>query len=296
MAPPGRGRAIRGAAVAAALVTAYGLGAVSSGPGRPSRIETAAHEPPSLLDEASRRISASAAEPVGTDRLRNAAIAGMLKELGDPWARYYPAQDYTDFTGWLNAERRSVKPDPETGDVTVRHEKQVTVVRVAVFTRGVGAQVRAAVRGSRAVILDLRGNPGGLLDEAVETASAFLAAGPVVTYEKRGLAPEVIQVTSPGDVRVPVVVLVDGGTASAAEIVAGCLRDRDRAVIVGSRTFGKGTVQEPVRLSDGSAVELTVGRYRTPGGRNLEGVGIEPDVAVRSADAEQRARDVLDVE
>ncbi|MFI6518763.1 S41 family peptidase [Spirillospora sp. NPDC050679] len=92
-------------------------------------------------------------------------------------------------------------------------------------------------------------------------------------------------------------VLVDAGTASAAEIVAGSLRDRDRAVIVGSRTYGKGSVQEPIRLPDGSAIELTVGRYRTPGGRNLDGVGIDPDVAV-SADrppraAEQRAQAVL---
>ena len=93
------------------------------------------------------------------------------------------------------------------------------------------------------------------------------------------------------------VVLVDAGTASAAEVVAGSLRDRDRAVIIGSRTYGKGSVQESVRLADGSAIELTVGRYRTPGGRNLDGVGIEPDVAV-SADrpptvAEQRGRSVL---
>jgi carboxyl-terminal processing protease len=165
---------------------------------------------------------------------------------------------------------------------------------VAVFTRGVGAQVRSAVQASRAVVLDLRGNPGGLLDEAVDTASAFLDEGPVVTYERRGAPAGVISVTSPGDSRVPVVVLVDKGTASAAEIVAGSLRDRDRAVIVGSTTFGKGTVQEPVRLSDGSAVELTVGRYLTPGGHNLEGVGIEPDIPVDSADAEHRGRAVLD--
>ncbi|GAB3660678.1 hypothetical protein GCM10027589_22490 [Actinocorallia lasiicapitis] len=295
MVPPGRGRVTRWTAVLAALAVAYGLGAFTGTHGRPSRIETAAHQDGSVLDEASRRISAAADKPVAADRLRAAAISGMLKELGDPWARYYPAPDYRDFNAWLNGERKTVDAEPEAGDVTVRREKKMTVVRVAVFTRGVGAQVRAAVRDSHAVILDLRGNPGGLLDEAVDTASAFLTSGPVVTYEKRGRPAEVIQVTSPGDPQVPVVVLVDGGTASAAEIVAGCLRDRDRAVIIGSSTFGKGTVQEPVKLSDGSAVELTVGRYLTPAGRNLEGVGIEPDVAVRSDHAEQRARDVLNV-
>jgi carboxyl-terminal processing protease len=95
----------------------------------------------------------------------------------------------------------------------------------------------------------------------------------------------------------PLVVLVDGGTASAAEVVAGSLRDRDRAVIVGSRTFGKGSVQEPLRLTDGSAIELTIGRYRTPSGRSLDGSGIDPDVAVNAdrppREAERRALTVL---
>ena len=277
----------------AALLSAYGLGMATAGQA-PSRIEPAAHREDGLLEEATDRIATSADQPVSRDELREAAISGMLRSLGDPWARYYPPQEYGDFTGWLNGDRKTVQPEPRSDDVVVQRREKVTVVRVAVFTRGVGAQVRAAVGGSRAVILDLRGNPGGLLDEAVETASAFLADGPVVTYERRGAPAEVISVTSPGDSRVPLVVLVDKGTASAAEIVAGSLRDRDRAVIIGSTTFGKGTVQEPVRLSDGSAVELTVGRYRTPAGRNLEGVGIEPDIAAGPSDAEQRARAVLD--
>jgi carboxyl-terminal processing protease len=191
----------------------------------------------------------------------------------------------------------------ETTDVTVRRRPgQVRFIQVSAFTRGVGRQVRRAVTTDPAghaggLVLDLRGNPGGLLDEAVETASAFLTGGRVVTYEKRGAAPQRFDVTAPGDGRTPLVVLVDAGTASAAEVVAGSLSDRDRAVIVGSRTFGKGSVQEPVRLADGSALELTVGRYRTPAGRNLDGVGIDPDVAI-SADrppltAEQRALAVL---
>ncbi len=191
------------------------------------------------------------------------------------------------------------------GDVTVTElPEHARMIRVGAFTRGTGGQVRAAVTGRSpagrpggGVLLDLRGNPGGLVDEAVETASAFLPGGPVVTYEPRGRPVQRRTVTTPGDARTPLVVLVDAGTASAAEIVAGSLRDRDRAVIVGSRTYGKGSVQEPLRLADGSVIELTVGRYRTPSGRNLDGVGIEPDVEV-SADrpakaAERRARTVL---
>lgn len=191
------------------------------------------------------------------------------------------------------------------GNVTVTAlPEHARLIRVGAFTRGTGREVRAAVTGrspsgrpTGGVLLDLRGNPGGLLDEAVDTASAFLPGGPVVTYEPRGRPVQRRTVTAPGDPDVPLVVLVDAGTASAAEIVAGSLRDRDRAVIVGSRTYGKGSVQEPIELADGSVIELTVGRYRTPGGRNLDGVGIEPDVAV-SADrppdvAERRARTVL---
>jgi carboxyl-terminal processing protease len=198
-------------------------------------------------------------------------------------------------------------------DASVRVERPaegIELIRVVAFTRGVGRDVRDAVTGRAArpgrgvaggtdggILLDLRGNPGGLLTEAVDTASAFLASGPVVTYERRDRAAERMDVTRPGDARTPLVVLVDSGTASAAEIVAGSLRDRDRAVIVGSRTFGKGSVQEPIRLADGSTIELTVGRYRTPAGRSLDGVGIEPDVAVppdRSPqEAERRALTVL---
>ncbi|MEV3923980.1 S41 family peptidase [Actinomadura coerulea] len=210
----------------------------------------------------------------------------------------------------VERERRTrrfhlVRTKVSGGDVTVTElPDRARMIRVGAFTRGTGLQVRAAVTGRSpagrpggGVLLDLRGNPGGLVDEAVETASAFLAGGPVVTYEPRGRPVQRRTVTAPGDARTPLVVLVDAGTASAAEIVAGSLRDRDRAVIVGSRTYGKGSVQEPLRLADGSVVELTVGRYRTPSGRNLDGVGIEPDVEV-SADrppkaAERRARTVL---
>jgi carboxyl-terminal processing protease len=199
-----------------------------------------------------------------------------------------------------------VRDDLASDDVEVARLKgDVEVVRITAFTRGVGASVRKAVAtsttpgqaGSAGVVLDLRGNPGGLLTEAVEVASAFLDGGAVVSYEKRGEPVHHLDAIGSGDTSVPVVVLVDGGTASAAEVVAAALQDRNRAVIVGSRTYGKGSVQEPRSLSDGSAIELTVGRYLTPDGRSLDGVGIEPDVAVASragaATAEQRALEVL---
>jgi carboxyl-terminal processing protease len=189
------------------------------------------------------------------------------------------------------------------GDVVVdRLAHSVLLIRVAAFTRGVGREVRDALTSEPAdhsggVVLDLRGDPGGLVDEAVEVAGAFLDGGTVVSYTQRGSGDHVLTAARGGDTTTALVVLVDGGTASAAEIVAGALQDRDRAVVVGSKTFGKGSVQEPTTLSDGSALELTVGSYATPSGRHIDGVGIDPDVTV-DADAapsvaEARALGVL---
>jgi carboxyl-terminal processing protease len=196
--------------------------------------------------------------------------------------------------------RRARVQDDDVREATLA--PGIDELRIDAFTRGVGAWVRtrtqAAVRDhAQGIVLDLRDDPGGLLDEAVETASAFLAGGPVVSYEQRGSSPAVLDALGGGDTSIPLVVLVDGGTASAAEIVAGALQDRGRAVVMGSRTFGKGSVQEPRQLSDGSAIELTVGHYLTPSGRSLDGTGITPDVELPSgtpaATVQQRALEVL---
>jgi carboxyl-terminal processing protease len=188
-------------------------------------------------------------------------------------------------------------------DVAVeRVRDDVTLVRVGAFTRGVGRQLREVLRTDRptyagGVLLDLRGNPGGLLAEAVEVASAFLDGGPVVSYDRRGQTRRTLEALGRGDTVTPLVVLIDPGTASAAEVVAAALQDRGRAVLVGSRSYGKGTVQEPTRLSDGSTIELTVGRYLTPAGRSLDRLGVAPDVLVPDDAgrdvAERRAVEVL---
>jgi len=191
----------------------------------------------------------------------------------------------------------------EASDVTVEHLADgVMRIDIRTFTRGVGRNIRDAMNNdpdshAGGVILDLRGNPGGLLDEAVEVASAFLDGGPVVSYEQRDAPDRTLNAIGAGDTQTPVVVLVDGGTASAAEVVAAALQDRSRAVIVGSRTYGKGSVQEPSVLPDGSAIEFTIGRYLTPAGRVIDGRGIEPDVLVDPLEApevaEARAIEVL---
>ncbi|KNB49323.1 S41 family peptidase [Streptomyces caatingaensis] len=169
-----------------------------------------------------------------------------------------------------------------------------TRIEVASFTRGTGRAVREAVRAAgpcEGVLLDLRGNAGGLVTEAVTAASAFLDGGLVATYDVRGRQ-RALTARPGGDTRRPLVVLVDGGTMSAGELLAGALRDRGRAVLVGSRTFGKASVQMPRRLSDGSVAEQTVGHWRTPAGRTVEDGGLTPDLVVHG-DPEPRARAVL---
>ncbi|NED36792.1 S41 family peptidase [Streptomyces sp. SID8499] len=182
-----------------------------------------------------------------------------------------------------------------TDSVTVRRlAGGVTVIRISAFTKGAGDQVRAAVRRSPAgqgVILDLRGNSGGLVTEAVGAASAFLDGGLVATYDVDG-EQRALHAEPGGDTAKPLVTLVDGGTMSAAELLTGALQDRGRAVVVGSRTFGKGSVQMPSRLPDGSVAELTVGHYRTPAGRAVDGRGITPDLPA-DGDAVKRAETVL---
>ncbi len=169
-----------------------------------------------------------------------------------------------------------------------------TRVKITSFAKGTGAAVRRAVRGASphgGVLLDLRGNTGGLVTESVATASAFLDGGLVATYDVRG-SQRALYAGRGGNTRLPLVVLVDGGTMSAAELLAGALQDRGRAIVVGSPTFGKGSVQMPSRLPDGSVAELTVGHYRTPSGRTVDDAGLTPDLVVADH-AERRARTVL---
>jgi carboxyl-terminal processing protease len=239
-------------------------------------------------------------ESVASQQLQGAGVtrvAALLRGRANTKVRVVVRR--AGVTHDLRLTRATVASD----DVVVEHLRgDISRVQVRAFTRGVGREVREALeavgdRGSGGVVLDLRDDPGGLLTEAVEVASVFLDGGPVVSYERRGKAAQTLDAAPGGDLTTPVVVLVNSTTASAAEVVTGALQDRNRAVVVGARTYGKGSVQEPSRLSDGSALELTVGRYLTPAGRSLDGVGIDPDVLVppqvAPEVAERRAIEVL---
>ncbi|MFC8170340.1 S41 family peptidase [Streptomyces sp. NPDC057242] len=193
---------------------------------------------------------------------------------------------------WTQSLRRArLATDP----VSVRRlDDGAVLIRVEAFTKGAGTRVRDAVREAPAgagVLLDLRGNAGGLVAEAATAASAFLDGGLVATYDVEG-EERAVYAEGGGDTERPLVALVDGGTMSAAELLTGALQDRGRAVTVGSRTFGKGSVQMPSALPDGSVAELTVGHYRTPAGHAVDGRGITPDLTAGER-AEERARTVL---
>jgi carboxyl-terminal processing protease len=142
------------------------------------------------------------------------------------------------------------------------------------------------------LVLDLRSNPGGVLDAAVRVADTFLAEGLIVSGTGRVRQAQFEEFAHAGGAleTVPAVVLVNGASASAAEIVAGALQDHGRARIIGETTYGKGSVQTVMPLGEGSAIKLTTSRYLTPSGRSINGTGIEPDVRVHSADANRQYR------
>jgi carboxyl-terminal processing protease len=184
---------------------------------------------------------------------------------------------------------------PVTAERMLRyHGVALGYVQLTSFTEGCAAQLKGQVAKAlashaRGLILDLRENGGGLLDEAVKVASIFVPDGTIVSTAGRSQPRQVYTATGGAiAATIPMVVLVDRGTASAAEIVTGALHDRGRARVVGTHTYGKGVFQEIEPLPNGGALDITVGEYFTPSGRNLggggvrEGAGISPDVYAAS--------------
>jgi carboxyl-terminal processing protease len=159
---------------------------------------------------------------------------------------------------------------------------------VAALSRLMHAPDDATLHPLRGLVLDLRGNPGGVLESAVSVADAFLDAGLIVRADGRTPESRFEMTASAGDALrgEPIVVLVDGGSASGSEIVAGALRDHRRATLMGERTFGKGSVQTVIPLRDGQALKLTTSRYFTPAGTSIHERGLEPDIVIRRLEHE----------
>jgi carboxyl-terminal processing protease len=196
----------------------------------------------------------------------------------------------------LNLVREKIERDAVEGRIVTN---RMGHIRITLFNEGVGEKVREFVhsltdKGARGFILDLRGNPGGNFDEGVEVASAFLEGGKIVSFRERGRREVNFEAQEPVETKLPLVVMVDEGSASASEIVAGAIQDRGRGIVVGSQTFGKNAVQTVIPLSDGSALKLTTASFYTPSGRSIGDHGITPDVTVAEKDLQlARAQQIL---
>jgi carboxyl-terminal processing protease len=176
--------------------------------------------------------------------------------------------------------------------VRARTEGDSVVLRITTFndqtfpdlTTGLAEQIAAAggIENVNGIVLDLRNNPGGLLNQAVYVADAFLDAGEIVSTRGRDPGQGDRYNATPGDLGegLPIVVLINGGSASASEIVAGALQDHRRAIVVGTQSFGKGSVQTVMPLQGDGAMRLTTSRYYTPSGRSIQSLGISPDIIV----------------
>ena len=171
----------------------------------------------------------------------------------------------------------------------------VALLEIASFISGTAIEVSRVLQSANyasGVIIDLRNNSGGLLQEAVDVAELFIGNGIIVTY-KVNESEKVFRAINSNPIKVPVVVIINRNTASSAEILAGAFQDRNRGVVIGERSYGKGSVQELISLDDGSKLELTVALFLTPSGRIIEEVGITPDLAVTPGEIGLKSLQVL---
>jgi carboxyl-terminal processing protease len=184
-------------------------------------------------------------------------------------------------------------------------EKDYAYVRISSFQSGTGEGLKEALaslkkenKGTlKGLVLDLRNNPGGVLNAAVEVSDAFMKSGLIVYTEGRIANSQMRFSAAPDDLidGAPMVVLINAGSASASEIVAGALQDSKRAIIMGEKSFGKGSVQTILPTNTGSAIKLTTARYFTPSGRSIQAKGIEPDVVLANVKLESLDKDKSDL-
>ena len=216
-----------------------------------------------------------------TDDLGLEATAARLR--GDAGTQVVLTLEAPDGTrDELTLERRSVDLRPVRTRRLRRDDHTLGYLRITQFSEGVPEQVQEAIaelsdKGIEGLVLDLRNNSGGLVSAGLAVADAFLSNEPIVETRNRDGIADPIQASANTLYAGPMVTLVNGGTASASEILAGALQDNDRSQLLGSRTFGKGLIQTLTNLSDGSGLAVTVAGYLTPSGRDIQGQGIDPD-------------------
>jgi carboxyl-terminal processing protease len=244
-------------------------------------------------------------------RLDDKAVKGMTLNDAVRMMRGKPGTEIT-LTVVREGQTKPLKVTVTRAVIKIQSVKQRMLepgfgyVRITQFQEGTNKNLREALRrletdnkGTlKGLVLDLRNNPGGVLNDAVEVSDLFIDKGLIVYTQGRTADSKQQYSAKPGDALsgAPIVVLVNGGSASASEIVAGALQDHKRAVIMGTKTFGKGSVQTIVPLSGGTAVKLTTARYFTPNGRSIQAQGIVPDLVaeeakVTRAEATERLRE-----
>jgi len=207
---------------------------------------------------------------------------GMRREGRDPWE--------VKLTRAI-IKIQSVKSHLETPDIGY--------IRITSFNEQAASGLETAMKALKSqagdrlagIVLDLRNNPGGLLDEAIKVSDDFLDQGEIVSTRGRHKEDAARYNATPGDITggLPMIVLINGGSASASEIVAGALQDHHRAVLLGTKSFGKGSVQTIIQLPSHGAMRLTTARYYTPSGRSIQAKGIDPDIVVEPAKIEKLA-------
>jgi len=218
-----------------------------------------------------------AGEPsdVATGKIKGKAGTKVRLTLLDP---------VEEKTREVEVERARIELPIVRAEMVERDGRKLGIARFATFSRGSHGELRTEIddlleKGAEGIVLDLRGNGGGLLEEAQLVSSIFIEDGVVVSTKGRTRSERKLEAKGDAiDGDVPVVVLVDHGSASASEIVTGALRDYDRGTVVGTRTFGKGVFQEVEPLSNGGTLSLTVGSYFLPKGDNIADKGIQPEV------------------
>ena len=226
-----------------------------------------------------------------TDGLSIASSVALLRGKADSSVKLQLQRNQDLFS--VSIKRSSVLTD----DVTANQiAKGIVYIQVNAITTQTTSDVKLALdkyKHSKGIILDLRDNPGGLIAEAVNLCSLFLSEGTVVSYNRKGESDVVLTSTNSKPDTSPMTILISRSTASSAEVIAGAMQDRNRAVVLGEKSYGKGTVQEILNLFDGSQIEITVGKYRTPAGRVIDQVGITPDLFVSDNEALAKSIQVL---
>lgn len=194
----------------------------------------------------------------------------------------------------LTIKRQEIKIQSVKSEIK---EDAISYIRISSFTEDIDKSITEAVNKAKkqlknkflGIVIDVRNNPGGLLDQAVAVSDLFLEKGEIVSTRSRNESDTVKFMANEGDIAkgLPIVIIINEGSASASEILAGALQDHHRAIILGEKSFGKGSVQTVIPLRDYGAMRITTARYYTPSGRSIQAKGIEPDIEVKPAKVEE---------